>query len=237
MLAFALSAGIAGLGGGLLAMLDTQANYAANYAPFFGLVWLVLVVTVSARTVEGAIVAGFALALLPELLKELGVSLECQYVLFGLGALTYARHPEGILEAQKRQVIGAIQRRIDRRHGRRPTAHRVRRRRARVRRARGRDRERGAVTLLDARGISKRFAGITALDDVSLTVEPGEAVGLIGPNGAGQDDVLQLPARHAAPRRRAASASTARTSRGARCTSGRASGSAGRSSASSSSAA
>ena len=122
VLAFALSAGIAGLGGGLLAMLDTQANYAANYSPFFGLVWLVLVVTISARTVEGAVVAGFALALLPELLKEFGISLEWQYVLFGLGALTYARHPEGILEAQKRQIIGAIQRRVDRRRPRSLTA-------------------------------------------------------------------------------------------------------------------
>ena len=120
VVAFALSAGIAGLGGGLLAMLDTQANYAANYAPFFGLVWLVLVVTVGVRTVDGAVVAGLALVLFPELLKELGISLEWQYVLFGLGALVYARHPEGILEAQKRQVVAFVQR-----HGRhrdRPTA-------------------------------------------------------------------------------------------------------------------
>jgi ABC-type branched-subunit amino acid transport system ATPase component len=42
------------------------------------------------------------------------------------------------------------------------------------------------VTLLEAREVSKRFAGITALDAVSLTVEPGESVGLIGPNGAGK---------------------------------------------------
>ncbi len=115
VLAFALSAGIAGLGGGLLARLDTQANYAANFSPFLGLVWLVLVVTVSARTVEGAVVAGLALVLVPELLKEVGIPLEWQYILFGLGALTYARHPEGILEAQQRQVTAAIQRWLDRR--------------------------------------------------------------------------------------------------------------------------
>jgi branched-subunit amino acid ABC-type transport system permease component len=111
VIAFALSAGIAGLGGGLLAMLDNQANYAANYAPFFGLVWLVLVVTIGVRTVDGAVVAGFALVLFPELLKQVGISLEWQYVLFGLGALAYARHPEGLLEAQKRQVVAFFRRR------------------------------------------------------------------------------------------------------------------------------
>jgi branched-chain amino acid transport system ATP-binding protein len=42
------------------------------------------------------------------------------------------------------------------------------------------------VILLDARQITKRFAGITALDSVSMTVEHGEIVGLIGPNGAGK---------------------------------------------------
>jgi branched-chain amino acid transport system ATP-binding protein len=40
--------------------------------------------------------------------------------------------------------------------------------------------------LLDARGIVKRFAGITALNDVDIDVDYGEMVGLIGPNGAGK---------------------------------------------------
>jgi len=40
--------------------------------------------------------------------------------------------------------------------------------------------------LLDARGITKRFAGITALHSVDLAVGEGEFVGLIGPNGAGK---------------------------------------------------
>jgi branched-chain amino acid transport system ATP-binding protein len=40
--------------------------------------------------------------------------------------------------------------------------------------------------LLEAREVSKRFAGITALDHVSLSIDAGEFVGLIGPNGAGK---------------------------------------------------
>ncbi len=42
------------------------------------------------------------------------------------------------------------------------------------------------MSLLEASGITKRFSGITALDDVSITVEESESVGLIGPNGAGK---------------------------------------------------
>jgi branched-subunit amino acid ABC-type transport system permease component len=115
IVAFALSAGIAGLGGGLLAMLQNQSNYTGNFTPFAGLFWLVLVVTIGAGTVEGAIQAGLAFALIPQLFQQLGIPLEYQYILFGLGALTYARNPEGILEAAKRKQLAAVQRALDRR--------------------------------------------------------------------------------------------------------------------------
>ena len=110
VVAFALSAGIAGLGGGLLAIHETQANYQANFNPIFGLLFIVIVVTLGSRTVEGAIQAGLAIAFVPEILKALGISPAYQFILFGLGALTFARHPEGIVEFNKRRSLEAVQR-------------------------------------------------------------------------------------------------------------------------------
>ena len=42
------------------------------------------------------------------------------------------------------------------------------------------------MSVLEAREVTKRFGGLTAVKDVDLTVEAGEVVGLIGPNGAGK---------------------------------------------------
>ncbi len=42
------------------------------------------------------------------------------------------------------------------------------------------------VTLLEVVDLTKRFAGLTALDGVSFTVHEGEILGLVGPNGAGK---------------------------------------------------
>ncbi|MEL7544481.1 MAG: ABC transporter ATP-binding protein [Pseudomonadota bacterium] len=44
--------------------------------------------------------------------------------------------------------------------------------------------------LLSVRGLTKRFGGVTATDDVSLDVMPGEVHAIIGPNGAGKTTLI-----------------------------------------------
>ncbi len=41
-------------------------------------------------------------------------------------------------------------------------------------------------TILETKGLTRRFGGLTAVDAVDMVMRPGELVGLIGPNGAGK---------------------------------------------------
>ena len=46
--------------------------------------------------------------------------------------------------------------------------------------------------MLSIQGVSKHFGGITAIKDVSFSIEQGEIVGLVGPNGAGKSTLLNV---------------------------------------------
>jgi len=59
--------------------------------------------------------------------------------------------------------------------------------------------EDGALSLLEVRGLSKRFGGLLAVEGLDLTVADGEMVGLIGPNGAGKTTVFNLLSGFLAP--------------------------------------
>jgi branched-chain amino acid transport system permease protein len=175
--AFALSAGIAGVGGSLLAMRDESANFTSNFVAQWSLVWVVIVVSLGARTVEGAIQAAIGFIFFQRIVLEdwipwlfnhalvpvvfvliaiitlrlvtrrlvvpaiVAVAAAVVFVIyyavgdpgweiesvpaglatvfFGLGAVTYARHPEGILEHNKRASLARIERVLERRKARR----------------------------------------------------------------------------------------------------------------------
>ncbi|MDN5895292.1 ATP-binding cassette domain-containing protein [Brevibacterium sp. Mu109] len=48
------------------------------------------------------------------------------------------------------------------------------------------------MTAIDIRGLTKRHAPQTVVDDVSFTVEPGQVAGFLGPNGAGKSPSLKI---------------------------------------------
>lgn len=52
---------------------------------------------------------------------------------------------------------------------------------------------------LVASGLGKRYGGVQAVDDISLTLAPGERMGVIGPNGAGKTTLFKMIAGDVPP--------------------------------------
>jgi branched-chain amino acid transport system permease protein len=118
VITFAVSAFIAALGGALLSIHQEAVNYDNNFTPFSALFWLVLVVTFGARTPAAALYGAAALSLMDKLILQgtfLGwilrdperipsifpISPKWRFILFGLGTIQYAKHPEGVIETSR----------------------------------------------------------------------------------------------------------------------------------------
>jgi branched-chain amino acid transport system permease protein len=99
MSAFGISAFIAAVGGGLYVTYAERSLPARSFNSLIGVVWLAVVVTWGVRSVAGALLAGLAFAVFPQLFSEYLPSgwLEVPTILFGLGAIALAREPRGVL--------------------------------------------------------------------------------------------------------------------------------------------
>jgi branched-chain amino acid transport system ATP-binding protein len=54
-------------------------------------------------------------------------------------------------------------------------------------------------TVLETRGLTRRFGGVEAVSDVSFSLEEGTVLGVIGPNGAGKSTLINLITGHVKP--------------------------------------
>jgi ABC-type branched-subunit amino acid transport system ATPase component/branched-subunit amino acid ABC-type transport system permease component len=202
---FAVSAALAGLGGVLVVTVDQHVT-ASTYSTPVGLVWLATVVLFGIRRPSGAIAAGMTSVLFAGVLSS-GfhfsfiswsgtTSVFVPAVLFGLGAVTMAQNPDGILSLTEEQSFRRRQRRQAKRQAAPVTGGAT---------SGGPDglgvqpvQTNGAVAPVKvptlARGqvalrvdsVSAAYGETQVLFDIDLDVRTGKLTALVGANGAGK---------------------------------------------------
>jgi ABC-type branched-subunit amino acid transport system ATPase component len=183
---FALSAALAGFGGVLLATTTGRVTN-VDFAVELGFLWLAAVVVFGVRRPAGAVLAGLALAVSPELLRVLSPGSLLPPVVFGLAALGLARNPDGVLgtlDARRAHDRGS--KKVERSPLRNPDP------------GEGRSAEKDPPALALA-GVRAGYGDAEVVHGVDLVVPAGSVVALVGPNGAGKSTLCRLAAGLIAP--------------------------------------
>jgi ABC-type branched-subunit amino acid transport system ATPase component len=175
VLVFCISAFMAAVGGALVGVGQSTIS-ADSYQPILSLTYFTLIVIVLGGAPWDAVLAAAALFLIPSYVSGAQVTTVLQLV-FGAVAILYAVTP-----ARYRSLPAGAQRFIDGSFGRlrisNPFARPV-----------------GSAELpplvlsvgaLDVTGLTVRFGGVVAVDNVTIQAWTGRVTGLIGPNGAGK---------------------------------------------------
>lgn len=186
--AFAVSAFLAGLAGGLMVGQLGSVN-AASFTAVDSTAVFALAVMLGVHNIEAAVLAGLTYSLLPALLDQIHVSGDIATIAFGLLAALALKSGKGqfgqsdVMRAKWRARRAAA---AQAQAAPTPTA----------RVPRGRRRDGGTLApgvgtpALAVSGLTVRFGGVTAVDDMQLVVPPKTILALVGPNGAGKSTLI-----------------------------------------------
>jgi sulfate-transporting ATPase len=193
--AFAISAGIAALGGILIAFKSSSIVYTSfagiesityvGYAVIGGLGYVVGPL-LGAGLVPGAIASAFSNEVLESITRYIPLIGGATVILMVLA------NQDGLARSQIDQIQA-----IGRWFGSRRPSRPEKQAKARAKSATkvppvsvGRDLQRVGPMTLKVTDLTVRYGAMTAVDKLSLTIEPGKIVGLIGPNGAGKTSAI-----------------------------------------------
>ncbi|WP_067482232.1 ABC transporter permease subunit [Actinomadura hibisca] len=176
---FALASGIAGLGGVLYATFNGQIT-ATDLPALTGFVWLAVVVLQGVRRIGGAVLGGLVMALSPEVLHLVTDSQYVGLVLFGLGGVILAKHPDGVLAQFAEQRY-----RRRKRHARKAEAVEI---------SHTPQAPQPADAVLRLEGVVAGYGDATVLCGVDLAVPAGSVVALLGANGVGKSTACAVAA-------------------------------------------